>query len=298
MNDKIFAILDRSLTNIGQSVLDSYIEVNAAFRFKSGIKTVIVRRQLGNCCDWCDSLAGIYDYSDAPADVYKRHDNCRCMVTFKNEKGKYVDVWSRDVHVSQREARKSRSIKLQSEIERNDKRLKKERIAIAQGEKYIDTTDIWLKNKIEGGGVFDRDFAKVGHMKYKVNGKTIILDYSKDEMVTAQLLQNAFGGVVEMLPKVNWPRGVKTPDYVINGVKFDRKGPTGGGKNTIFNNLKSIKGQADNIVLDITECKLSEEVCISEIKRCYGSKHLQFLETVILVKDNKIIRVFERIRKK
>lgn len=294
MNDKIFAILDRSLTNIGQSFLDNYIEANASFRFKSGMKTVIVRRQLGKCCDWCNSLAGVYDYSDAPSDIYRRHDNCRCMVTFKNEKGNYVDVWSKKEFISQRKARKAKLLSLQ----REDVRARLERIAVSKGEKCIDTTNLWLENKIAGGGVIDQLFAKIGNKKYKVNGKTIALDYSKAELEIAKLLQNSFGGVVEMLPKVYWPQGIRTPDYIINGLKFDLKQPTGGGKNTIFNNLKAAKGQANNIVLDISNCKLSKEDCINSIKTCYGSKHLQFLETIVLIKDNKIIKVFERTIKK
>lgn len=295
MNDKIFDILDRSLTNIGQSFLDSYIEVNASFRFKSGMKTVIVRRQLGRCCDWCASLAGVYDYSDAPSEVYKRHDNCRCMVTFKNEKGNYVDVWSRQEAQSQRAARKNRLMKMQDEGNNDDERAKLKRLALGKGNKYIVTTDYWKKNKVSGGSVQDRDFVRIEGVDYKVNGSTILLDYKQSELDVALLLQEFFGGTVEMIPRVNKPRFIRTPDYVINGQKFDLKAPKGAGKNTISNNLSSSKGQANNVVLDITKCGLTEKECFEYIQNAYLSQHLDFVEMVVVIKNGKILKIFERI---
>ncbi|MCF0230660.1 MAG: hypothetical protein HUJ76_13325, partial [Parasporobacterium sp.] len=61
----------------------------------------------GNCCDWCSSLAGIYEYGTEPKDVYKRHDSCRCTVTFKSEKSGYRNVFSRKEYETYREARKA-----------------------------------------------------------------------------------------------------------------------------------------------------------------------------------------------
>lgn len=295
MNDKIFAILDRSLTNIGQSFLDSYIEANAAFRFNSGMKTIIVRRQLGKCCDWCASLAGVYDYSDAPSDIYKRHDNCRCMVTFRNEKGNYVDVWSRQEARTQRLARKNKLIEMQRVANNTDERAKLKRLAIGAGKQYIDTTEYWRKNKVSGGSVQERDFARIEGVDYKVNGSTVLLDYKKSEWNIAVLLQKFFGGIVEMIPRVTKPKHIKTPDYVLNGQKFDLKAPTGNTKNTIYNNLKESKGQASNVVLDITRCGLSEEECLEYVKDAYRSKHLRHLEMVVVVNNGQIIKIFERI---
>lgn len=68
--------------------------MNAKFRYREGMDVVIVRKLQGGACAWCRNLAGAYGYEDVPADVYRRHDNCRCTVTYKS--GKYLEnVWTK-----------------------------------------------------------------------------------------------------------------------------------------------------------------------------------------------------------
>ena len=83
--------------------------------------------------------------------------------------------------------------------------------------------------------------------------------------------------------------------FVINGMKIDLKSPTGAGKNTIYNNLKASKGQANNVVLDITMCGLPQAQCLEDVKDAFRSKHLRHIQTVVIVKDKQIIKIFERI---
>lgn len=87
--------MDEPVRNISQSFVDDFMMVNAAFRSKAGLKTHIVRSTFGKCCEWCEQLAGSYSYpEDVPRDVFKRHDNCRCTVVLKSEKGSQ-NVWSK-----------------------------------------------------------------------------------------------------------------------------------------------------------------------------------------------------------
>lgn len=81
--------------NISQSFMDGFVKANADFRHKAGMRTEIVRKLQGGACKWCKNLAGSYDYSDAPKDVYRRHDNCRCTVTFKWGRMR-INVWSKE----------------------------------------------------------------------------------------------------------------------------------------------------------------------------------------------------------
>ena len=46
------------------------------------------------CCKWCSAIAGRYEYSEAPEDIYRRHDNCGCTVTYENGRTRQ-DVWSK-----------------------------------------------------------------------------------------------------------------------------------------------------------------------------------------------------------
>ena len=114
-------ILGEPVCNLSHAFYDQYVEANVKFRSKAGMKAVIIRRQLGKCCDWCADLAGIYTPENAPADIYRRHDNCKCMVTYKDEDG-YTDVWSKKEFQTQSEARKAKEKELiQSKTQKKTK---------------------------------------------------------------------------------------------------------------------------------------------------------------------------------
>ena len=55
---------------------------------------LLVRTAEAKCCDWCAALEGEYDYGSAPDDIYRRHEFCRCTVTYKTEKVSQ-SVWSK-----------------------------------------------------------------------------------------------------------------------------------------------------------------------------------------------------------
>lgn len=101
-----------AITNVGHSFYDDYVEYTVASRNKMGVKEQIIRRQVARCCKWCSSLVGVYNYGEEPKDVYRRHDNCKCLVTHKSAKG-YTDVHSKKVFATQREARINKILELQ-----------------------------------------------------------------------------------------------------------------------------------------------------------------------------------------
>ena len=82
------------VANVSKSFHDDYIEENAKFRNDAGLKCYISRVTDGKCCKWCSAIAGRYEYSEAPEDIYRRHDNCGCTVTYENGRTRQ-DVWSK-----------------------------------------------------------------------------------------------------------------------------------------------------------------------------------------------------------
>lgn len=79
---------------IARSFHDDYIEENAAFRSSAGLKCYINRIAAAKCCEWCTKMAGRYRYGEEPEDVYRRHDNCSCTVTYESGRQRQ-DVWSK-----------------------------------------------------------------------------------------------------------------------------------------------------------------------------------------------------------
>lgn len=100
--------LGEPIVNITESFADDYMKKNAEFRNKAGLKVSIIRKAEGTVrkisrgrkytipCAWCDSLAGVYDYANVPAEVYQRHEYCRCSVTYKNGRTRQ-NVWTKDI---------------------------------------------------------------------------------------------------------------------------------------------------------------------------------------------------------
>lgn len=86
--------LGEPIINNSEAFFDDFIDSNAKFRTEAGLKATITRIAEANCCPWCDSLAGTYEYGSAPDDIYRRHQYCRCTVTYQTEK-KSQNVWSK-----------------------------------------------------------------------------------------------------------------------------------------------------------------------------------------------------------
>lgn len=87
---------DGVITNYMQSFVDDTMKRNAEFQSKAGVSPKIVRKSPTKCCPWCDALVGEYKYpDDVPDDVYRRHDNCNCIVEFFPGNGTKQDVWSK-----------------------------------------------------------------------------------------------------------------------------------------------------------------------------------------------------------
>lgn len=82
----IKARMGEPVANCSHSFADDFIKANALYREKAGMRTYLKRTLVGGACPYCVRLAGTFDYKNAPDDIYKRHDSCRCTVTFYSEK--------------------------------------------------------------------------------------------------------------------------------------------------------------------------------------------------------------------
>lgn len=88
--EELAKLLGEPVKNINLSFVDDFIKANAGARYAAGMQTKIVRTPDAHACRWCRNLAGTFNYESLPnnSDVYKRHDNCHCLVEFIN--GEYT----------------------------------------------------------------------------------------------------------------------------------------------------------------------------------------------------------------
>jgi hypothetical protein len=92
--DQVIRWLMEPIVNNSEAFSDDYIRANADFRAKAGLRTKITRRVANNCCDWCAAMAGTWIYGSEPPDIYRRHEYCRCTVTYQSDKISQ-NVWSK-----------------------------------------------------------------------------------------------------------------------------------------------------------------------------------------------------------
>lgn len=96
--DKVKWILNEPVVNYTQSAMDDSIQQNVNFQGRAGLSPSVTRIVARKCCDWCAALAGKYPYPEVPDDVYRRHENCRCMVEFIPNKGMRQNVWTKEIY--------------------------------------------------------------------------------------------------------------------------------------------------------------------------------------------------------
>lgn len=163
---------------------------------------------------------------------------------------------------------------------------------------YLDVTNEWLNNananshKIEDRRYFEKD-----GIRYDVDGKNVVLDYSNKEKEVAEWLEDTFGGEIYMLPRINNPEGISTADYLWNDEYWDLKEIKGISKQTLYHAVYKKKSQSSNFIFDVSMSKLNIGEFKKQINSLYDRKDTEFMEKIILKKENEFF-IYKRKQKK
>ena len=152
-----------------------------------------------------------------------------------------------------------------------------------------------IKNyNLKNHKVIEAKYIEKDGVKYYVDGKNVVLDYSKKELEVANWLVNTFGGKIYMLPRVNYPEHIKTADYLWNDEFWDLKEVKGSSKRVLDNILKNTKFQCFNFILDINIQNISLNEIIFQLKSIYNSDHRKWINKIIIIKNNKLLMIIKR----
>lgn len=284
--EKFQRLLSSAVNNVSRAFYDQYVEANAKFRTKSGLKAIIIREELGECCSWCADLAGIYDYDNAPKDVWGRHENCKCSVIFKSQKGNYQDAWSKNEFQKYKDARIAREKEILSE----QKYALTRKQAKVHGKKCYDATEEWNARTAKTSIKTKNAEKKYWEQYEKIEFKTT--DYEKE---IGKLIVDTFGGTVRFLPEVKKPEKIQMADFLYRGEKWDLKTPEGKSKNSLYNICHKNIGQANNFIIDLKKAQYTYEEAIDQAEKLFYRKGTKFVNKLIIINDGKIKKVFERI---
>ena len=120
--------------------------------------------------------------------------------------------------------------------------------------------------------------------KGKIIPNGVILE--KHEYKTI-LLFTEMGIDIELIPKSE-KKGVHAPDIVMNGLRWEMKSPKGEGRYLMQNTIQKAVKQSRNVIVDLRRAKRSQERCLQELEKEFGSsKNLQKLK--VITKSRKIL---------
>ena len=134
-----------------------------------------------------------------------------------------------------------------------------------------------------------------GGATYKVDGHNVVLDHDAHEKEIAELLEREVGGEIYLVPRVNNPQGVSTPDYLFHGRGYDLKTLSEkAGPNTMFQRVKKAKRQSRNFIIDVSDTKLDREMIDQQISKIFWSENTRFVDEIVIINDGHIVRVAKR----
>jgi hypothetical protein len=101
------------------------------------------------------------------------------------------------------------------------------------------------------------------------------------ELTAAQLLAHYFKADVEFILRSNQ----KTPDFLVLGVKWELKSPTGTGKYNIQHQIKTAAKQSANVIFDARRSRMHIAKIRNEVNHHF--KHTKAVRRLILIDKNK-----------
>jgi len=130
---------------------------------------------------------------------------------------------------------------------------------------------------------------------YKFDFNNMIFKYTTHEKDIANLIEETLGGEIEMRPEfINELSGNRSADYNWKKEKWDLKEINNYGKRTIDTAIKSIKGQSNNIILEIKNDNYTLEEIENLIEKNYKDKKREYLDKVMIIKNETILKILKR----
>lgn len=162
--------------------------------------------------------------------------------------------------------------------------------------KYIDITiEMYNNAKPNNGKVEKQSFLDFEGEKYYVDGCNVVYKHDKRELEVAKLLNKTFGGNVKILPNINYPQGIKSPDYIFRGERLDLKRITSKRANDCLKTaLRNKEEQADNFIIDNTAQSIRDEDILRQIDEIYNLKGFLWINKIYVLKEDKFIKIFKR----
>ena len=225
-------MLDEPVRTFSRMAVDDTLKANVQFQGRAGLRPRVVRRTTGSCCEWCSRLAGSYDYPHVPADVYRRHERCRCRVEYDPGDGRRQNVWDKK-WTEDEEALQTRKEFAEAPLAT--------KIRLPKEDSLQNVLPEYLRGAAPGVGFisYDAGYDMVRHA---------------DEVKTAQWLHDNLGGSIVLLNEAH-EVGQKMPDYLWRDSLWDLKTSSSekSANSAIRHGLSQIQENPGGIILNFNQ---------------------------------------------
>ncbi|KXT76715.1 minor capsid protein [Streptococcus sp. DD12] len=240
-------------------------------------------------CDICGPLDGKaipVSELEKGINMYPMHPNCRCSL-YGHIEMRYKAGGS----TLDRETTLNQDVEQAEEVKQTSGNRQKQ----IPHHAYNSVKDKWLTAAdLSKAKVSEQYYWEHDGNKYHIDGRNVIFKPIDREIEVAEILSKTLGKHVIQVPEVHNLNSLKTPDYLIDEVRWDLKEIEKTGKNKIDNAIVNKKEQAGSFIIDVTKTLMGIDEIYSKIDRIYFNRHRDWLENIILVKDMEIIDIFER----
>lgn len=163
---------------------------------------------------------------------------------------------------------------------------------------YIEATKNWLsKSAVNRNAKViipkKNDIFNYKGINYVIDGKNVEIDYSIQEVNVANWLSKKINKKIEMIPKINYPFGTKTPDYKIGKNYFDLKTINGASRQALYHSIYGKETQSINFIFDVTNSKLEIIDFKEQVNKLYNREDTNWVNKIIIKQDD-YISIFER----
>ncbi|MDR1088444.1 MAG: hypothetical protein LBL23_04160 [Coriobacteriales bacterium] len=109
------------------------------------------------------------------------------------------------------------------------------------------------------------------------------------EIEAAWILARHYSTAVEFLVPIDG-YGIKTPDFVMDGVLWELKSPLGKSRNTIGNQFMKASRQSRHIIIDAQRTRIDDDTIITRI-RLEMVKNRKIKKVLIIKKSQKVVEI-------
>lgn len=129
---------------------------------------------------------------------------------------------------------------------------------------------------------------------YEVDGKHVLLDHTPYERRIADILGEYFGTDIQLVPRINYPQSINTPDFMIGNEPYELKSPSGNGKNTVFDMINKHKKQSNRFIVSLDKTEMSVQSVELQINKVFTSNYTKNITEIILIDGGKVINVYKK----